>query len=92
MENSHLIPSGQNVNPQSLVCSISKNILTMLDNFPGIIIQFFRKTSVTTMATLDEVMSNDKLDGASAGSGEEAMEMAEEEDEGMADEGFTGNN
>jgi hypothetical protein len=37
-----------------------------------------------------EVKSNDELDGAGAGSEEEAMAEADEEDEGMAGEEFTG--
>jgi len=38
---------------------------------------------------VEVVESDDKLDGTGAGSGEEAMEEADEEDEGMADEEFT---
>jgi hypothetical protein len=34
------------------MCSISTNILTVLANFLAITIQFFRKTSVMTVATL----------------------------------------
>jgi hypothetical protein len=37
------------------------------------------------------VESDDELDGAGAGSEEEAMNEAEEEDEGMADEEFCDN-
>jgi len=47
MGNSH--PILQNVTPWFLMCSISTNILTVLANF---IIRIFRKTLVTTMATL----------------------------------------
>jgi hypothetical protein len=36
------------------------------------------------------VESDDELDGAGAGSEEEAMEEADEEDEGITDEEFTG--
>jgi hypothetical protein len=39
-----------------------------------------------------EVESNDELDGAGAGSEEEAMAEADEEDEGMAGEEFTRDN
>jgi len=49
--NSHPILLGQNVTPQFLM-SISTNILTVLANFLAITIQFFRKTSVMTTATL----------------------------------------
>jgi len=38
------------------------------------------------------VESDDELDGAGAGSGEEAMEEADEEDEGIADDEFTSDN
>jgi len=52
MGNTSLIFSGQNVTPQFLMCSISKNIPSVLPNFPFIIIQFFRKASVMTVTTL----------------------------------------
>jgi hypothetical protein len=37
---------------QLLMCSISTNVLMVLANLLGIIIQFFRKASVMTMATI----------------------------------------
>jgi hypothetical protein len=42
------------------------------------------------LAAAAEAESDDELDGAGAGSEEEAMEEADEEDEGMTDEEFTG--
>ena len=38
------------------------------------------------------VESDDELDGTGTGSGEEAMEEADEEDEGIADDEFTSDN
>ena len=52
MGNSRPILLGQNVTRRFFMCSISTNILTVLANFPVITIQFFRKTSVMTVATL----------------------------------------
>ena len=43
---------GQNVTPRFPMHAISTIILAVLANFIGIIIQFFRKASVVTMATL----------------------------------------
>src|SRR5882724_3889796 len=38
--------------PRFLMCPMSTNILTVLANFHGLIIQFSQKTSVMTVATL----------------------------------------
>jgi len=43
MWNNCLILLGQNVTPRFLMCSISTNILMVLANFLGIMIQFFQK-------------------------------------------------
>ena len=52
MGNTDPILSGQNMAPRFLMCSMLLNILTVLANFPGLIIQFSQKTLVTTVATL----------------------------------------
>ena len=52
MANTSLILLGKNVTPWFLMCSTLINILTVLANFLGFVIQFCQKASVTTVATL----------------------------------------
>ena len=52
MGNTGPILSGHIMTPQFLMCSMLLNILTVLANFPGFIIEFSQKTSVATVATL----------------------------------------
>ena len=59
MGNTGQILSGQNMTPWFLMCSIFLNILTILANFPGLIIQFSQKTSVVTVATLLPIQVQD---------------------------------
>ena len=55
MGNSFLILLGQNIALQILMFSISTNILMILANFLSVIIEFFHKTLVSTVATLHQV-------------------------------------
>jgi hypothetical protein len=57
MGNPGLILSGKNMTPQFLICPMLLNILTVLANLPGLIIQFSQKTSVTSVATLTLIIA-----------------------------------